>query len=93
MNRCRTIGVPAAAAMRGTAFSSSRGLENTVDNIGQLRSVRRRLPGVNLNQKGLRRQPAESRRLRLWRDQSRHSMASAAMLARVEYGNGDPAWP
>jgi flagellar biosynthesis repressor protein FlbT len=27
MNRYRTTGVPAAAAMRGTAFSSSRGLE------------------------------------------------------------------
>jgi hypothetical protein len=61
MNRYRTTRVPAAAATCGAAFSSSRGLKNNADIIGQLRGVRRRLPGVNRNQKGWRRRSAESR--------------------------------
>jgi len=61
MNRYRTTRVPAAAGIHRSTFSSSRGLKNNADNVEQLRSVRRRLPGVNRNQKGWRRRSAESR--------------------------------
>src|ERR1700738_882358 len=75
MNRYRTTRVPAAAGIHRSTFSSSRVLKNNADNVEQLRSVRRRLPGVNRNQKGWRRRSAESRRPRVRRDQSRHNLA------------------
>jgi hypothetical protein len=91
MNRYRTTGVPTAAAMHRSAFSFLARFENNADNIGQLPSVRRRLPGVNRNQKGWRRQSAESR-LRAFGATNPANFRIRAMLARVKYGNGDLAW-
>jgi hypothetical protein len=92
MNRYRTTGVPASAALREAAFSSSGGLKIaliTLDNCTASGAVYPALTAIRKDC-GDNRQKAARRAFGAIKADV--AFASAAMLARVKYGNGDLAW-
>src|ERR1700694_2063771 len=84
MNPNRAPALPVTPAAHEAAVSSSRDLQITLITLHISAAAFPRLPTVNRNKKGLWSHPPKKASRASWRDQSRHSFASAAVFAREE---------